>query len=110
MHKLYVSTAVLIILLFSNPVPAQNKLVIKFGKVTSADFSLPASGYDTSAAAVVIADVGYSSFEGNNHGSFSLKFEHKQRIKILKHSEWMLPPLKYRYMSVMPAMKSRWKI
>lgn len=79
-------TTVFIALLFSNVVHAQDKMNVKFGKVSTSDFNLPSSRYDTSAEAVIITDVGYSSFEGNNKGSFSLRFEHKQRIKILKQS------------------------
>ncbi len=62
---------------------AQDKSPVKFGKVTPADFDLSKFSYDTSAAAVVIADVGNSYFEGNNRGWFSLVFKRSTRIKIL---------------------------
>ena len=61
----------------------KEKLDIKFGKVTAADFDLSKHSIDTGANAVVIADLGSSAFEGNNDGWFTLVFKHHQRIKIL---------------------------
>lgn len=86
MPKLLKGACVLIVFLYSNFTHAQDKSNVKFGKVTAADFNLPTSRYDTGAAAVIIADVGFSEFEGNNKGFFQLRFERKQRIKILKQS------------------------
>ena len=43
--------------------PAQEKLNIKFGKVSVADFDLSKYKFDTTAAAVVIADIGDSHYE-----------------------------------------------
>lgn len=62
---------------------AQEKLNIKFGKITAADFNLSNQSFDTSAGAVVIADIGKSAFEGNNSGWFSLSFSKHSRVKIL---------------------------
>lgn len=62
---------------------AQEKPDIKYGKITSSDFDLSQSKFDTSVSAVVIADVGRSDFEGNNDGWFSLSFKKHTRIKIL---------------------------
>ncbi len=62
---------------------AQEKVNIKFGKVTEADFDLSKYKFDSGASAVVIADVGGSSFNGNNKGWFSLEFKHSKRIKVL---------------------------
>ncbi|MBE7170566.1 MAG: DUF3857 and transglutaminase domain-containing protein [Williamsia sp.] len=62
---------------------AQDKLPIKFGKVSAEDFDLSKNKFDSSADAVVIADVGNSSFVGNNKGWFSLVFKKQTRIKIL---------------------------
>jgi hypothetical protein len=61
----------------------QDKLSVKFGKITPADFNLSTQKYDSGAEAVVIADVGSSAFIGNNKGWFSLEFRHTKRIKIL---------------------------
>jgi len=62
---------------------AQEKSPVRYGRITPADFSLPPGSYDTSAAAVVIADIGSSEFVGNSKGWFSLQFRHLKRIKIL---------------------------
>jgi hypothetical protein len=62
---------------------AQEKLNIKFGRVNPADFDLSKQQIDTGVNAIVIADVGTSSFEGNTKGSFSLIFKRQTRIKIL---------------------------
>lgn len=62
---------------------AQDRLKIKFGKITPADFDLSKHQFDTSVSAVVIADVGNSAFEGNNKGGLSLSFKRHTRIKIL---------------------------
>ena len=58
------------------------KFDFKIGKVTAADFMLPADAADTGAAAFIIGDIGESHFVGNNKGWFSLQFERKVRIKI----------------------------
>src|SRR6476620_2056813 len=63
---------------------AQDKLSLKFGKITAADFDLSKQNFDTSASGVYIADIGSSQFEGNSKGWFSLIFKRHARIKILK--------------------------
>ncbi|HUB59162.1 MAG TPA: DUF3858 domain-containing protein [Puia sp.] len=65
---------------------AQDKLPVKFGKVTPDDFKVTAAAIDTSAEAVVIADVGISYFEGNSKGSFDLNFKRSTRLRILKRT------------------------
>ncbi|PVD53465.1 hypothetical protein DC498_02790 [Terrimonas sp.] len=75
-----------LIVLFSfaqNYLIAQDKLNIKFGKITPADFDLSKQKYDTGAAAVIIADIGSSEFDGNNDGWFSLDYKRHTRIKII---------------------------
>ena len=62
---------------------AQDKSPVRYGKITPADFDLSKSRFDSGAAAVVIADIGNSEFEGNTKGWFSLKFHRFKRIKIL---------------------------
>ena len=64
-------------------IKAQEKLPIKFGKVSPADFTLPGNHIDSGAAAVIVADVGDSYFEGNSKGWFSLVFKRQVRIKIV---------------------------
>lgn len=63
---------------------AQDKLSLKFGKITATDFDLSKHSFDTSAGGVYIADIGSSEFEGNTKGWFSLVFKRHARIKILK--------------------------
>ncbi|HYH16778.1 MAG TPA: DUF3857 domain-containing protein [Flavisolibacter sp.] len=63
---------------------AQDKLSLKFGKITPADFDLSKHSFDTSVGGVYIADIGSSEFEGNTKGWFSLIFKRHARIKILK--------------------------
>ena len=61
---------------------AQEKCLIKFGKVTPQDFDITSTKVDTTLGAVIIADMGNSSFVGNNKGWFSLVYKHQCRIKI----------------------------
>ncbi|HLX65850.1 MAG TPA: DUF3858 domain-containing protein [Puia sp.] len=65
---------------------AQDKLPVKFGKITPDDFKVTAAGIDTSADVVVVADFGTSSFEGNARGGFDLTFKRSTRLRILKRT------------------------
>src|SRR5579871_6578886 len=65
---------------------AQDKLPVKFGKVTADDFKVTGAAIDSSAAVVVIADFGTSSFEGNSRGWFDLEFHRSKRMRILKRT------------------------
>lgn len=63
---------------------AQDKLPIKFGKVTLQDFDISSSLIDSSTNAVVVADAGSSEFVANpTEASFSLLFTQKKRVKII---------------------------
>src|SRR5688500_3158635 len=62
---------------------SQGKATIKVATIDPSDFNLSKHSVDTSAGAVIIADVGSSYFEGNNRGSFNLVFKHQRRITIL---------------------------
>ncbi len=73
-------------ILASMTVSAQDKIPVKFGKVTPADFVVTAGGLDSSADAVVVADYGTSEFVGNVKGWFTLEFHHTRRIRILKRA------------------------
>jgi hypothetical protein len=75
--------ACMVMLLIHPELYSQGKAPIKFGKIDPSDFNLSKHSFDTSAGAVIIADVGSSYFEGNNSGSFNLVFKHQRRIKIL---------------------------
>lgn len=74
----------LLLLFIQSNVLAQEKLNIKFGKVTPEDFNVTSALIDSSTNAVVVADVGKSEFISNpNELTFSLLFTEKKRIKII---------------------------
>ena len=76
-------SAFLCIFFFANILFAQEKTPVKFGKISVADFDISQQKYDSGAAAVVIADVGFTRFEGNEKNSFSLSFTHFRRVKVI---------------------------
>ncbi len=59
---------------------------IKFGKITQADFDLSKQKFDTSADAVIIAEVGSTSFEGNAKSSMTMIYTMFRRVKILNRN------------------------
>jgi Domain of Unknown Function with PDB structure (DUF3858) len=65
---------------------AQDKTIYKFGKISPADFNLETAKFDSGASAVIIADVGNTSFEGNDKGSFTLIFTRFIRVKIMNRN------------------------
>jgi hypothetical protein len=83
MHLKKIAYLIACILLLQNCLSAQDKSNAKFGKITPADFDLSKYTYDSSASAVIIADVGNTSFTGNAKGDFSILFKRFRRIKIL---------------------------
>lgn len=62
---------------------AQEKVPVSFGKISVEDFNISSSLIDVNTSAVIIADVGITSFEGNAKGWFTYIFKKKKRIKIL---------------------------
>jgi hypothetical protein len=65
---------------------SQKDPVFKFGKISIEDLQKSAYAIDSSANAVVIADIGKSSIEGNTKGWFSLVYTRLRRVHILKKS------------------------
>ena len=65
---------------------AQEKIPVKFGKVTPEDFNVTVTGPDSAAGAVVIADYGVTTFETTPRGWFEIVFKHTRRLKIIKQS------------------------
>ena len=55
---------------------------VKYGVISPADFTISQS-IDTGTAAVVMADIGSSSYDGNSKGWFSVVFKYFARIKVL---------------------------
>jgi hypothetical protein len=62
---------------------AQDKSNVKFGKITIADFSLSAMKFDSGANAIIIADIGTTSYEGNDKGFFNVIYTRFMRVKII---------------------------
>lgn len=83
MNTKTLSVAMLLLCIAVSPSFSQDKINIKFGKVTAADFDLSKQKFDSGASAVVIADIGDSYFEGNSKGWFGIQFRKQTRIKIL---------------------------
>lgn len=79
---LYLLSAILLNTAYAQEKKKETK-TYKFEKLTPADFAINANAVDSAANAVVLADVGNSSFEGNTKNWFSLIYNHRQRIKIL---------------------------
>jgi transglutaminase-like putative cysteine protease len=63
---------------------SQKDPVFKFGKISIEDLQKTAYAIDSSANAVVIADIGKSAIEGNTKGWFSLVYTRLRRVHILK--------------------------
>jgi hypothetical protein len=62
---------------------SQDKPPVKFGDVSEKDFANKIYSIDSNANAVVIADIGYCSLDGNNKGWFSSVNKHFKRVHIL---------------------------
>jgi len=86
MKRMRLILAVGIFLSFHSLSTAQEKINIKYGKITPADFDLSKKVFDTSVHAVVLADIGRTDCEGNNKSGFSLFYKRHKRIKILNKS------------------------
>ena len=71
-------------------VQAQEKAPVKFGDVSAKDFQQKIYSIDSNAAAVVIADIGSSKYEGNTKGFVSLEFKYYRRAHILNKNGYDL--------------------
>ena len=96
MFKLQVITATVtklaffkVIFLFSLFIYGQDKSPVKFGKISAEDFKKVYS-IDSSASAVIIADIGSSEITGNLKGWFSIQFKHFKRVHILNKNAYDL--------------------
>ena len=79
---------------------SQEKAPVQFGKITQQNFNLPNSKViDSSADAVIIADIGSTSFVGNNKGWVSYIFKRQTRIKILNKKAFDLATVEIRLYS-----------
>ena len=68
----------------------QDRSPVKFGKISAADLKTKIYGIDSSASAVIIADIGSSEITGNLKGWFSIEFKHFKRIHILNKNAYTL--------------------
>jgi hypothetical protein len=79
--------AALLVLLFPVLCLAQKDKLqrsnLKFGEIKTSDFEPTAYEVDSSAAAVVLADIGQSKFEGNNKGFFDIIYKTHKRLRIM---------------------------
>lgn len=82
MRHIKISILVLFATICSH-VQAQDKSNFKFGKITTADFILSAAKFDSGANAVIISDIGTSSYEGNDKGFFNVIYTRLMRVKII---------------------------
>ncbi len=64
-------------------ISAQEKVKVKYGDVSVKDFAPKMYPIDSNASAVVIADIGYCSLDGNTKGWFSVINKHYKRVHIL---------------------------
>lgn len=93
--KLQSRLSLLAILMFSvTGITAQDNTPVNFDKVTSKDFSLEGINVDTSYGAVVLAEVGKSSFVPNKKGFFSLVYKFQRRVKILNQKGFDIATVK----------------
>jgi len=73
---------ILVLLLYKTSI-AQNKNNFKFGNISTKDFATAVYPIDSNASAVVIADIGSCTVEGNTKGWFSIINKHFKRAHIL---------------------------
>ena len=93
--KLISTLAISICLLSSFAAGAQDKIPVKFGKLSPEDFTLPASPViDSNTSAVIIADLGVTTFKGNSSGWVSYVFKRKKRVKLLNKKGFDLATVK----------------
>lgn len=69
---------------------AQDRPDIKFGKIKPEDFTPKVYSVDSSANAVILADIGTTKIVGNSKGWFSLECKHYRRAHILNKNGYGL--------------------
>ncbi len=89
------SALLLFSVLLYQPVIAQEKSKLKFGKVGADDFKL-SYPLDSNAAAIVIADIGSTDVIGNTNGNFSLEFKKYRRAQILNKNGYDIADVEIR--------------
>jgi hypothetical protein len=84
------SLLIVLLALYLLPAFSQAPAKIKFGKITPEDFEPKLYSVDSSASAVIIADIGSTEIVGNQKGSFSLIFKNFRRARILNKNGYDL--------------------
>jgi hypothetical protein len=80
-------------------ISAQEKSNAKFGKITPDDFKPTAYAIDSTANAVVLADIGSTEITGNSKGWFSLHYKHYKRVHILNKNGYDIADVSIRLYS-----------
>ena len=80
-------------------ITAQEKNPVNFGKISATDFNVKSPLIDSSTNAVILADQGDLSFEGNNHGWFTYVFKRSCRILFLNTKSTELAKIKLTFYS-----------
>ena len=84
MRSISLSLILPVLFLLQSYCYAQEKSKYQFGKLSAADFALPASpAIDSNANAIILSDIGSIHFIGNANGWFSYVIKKSTRIKIL---------------------------
>lgn len=81
--KIFLCLTLLAVVCSAFPTVAQDKPNIEFNKVSARDFSMENISFDTSHGAIIIADVGKSTFVANSKEYFSIVYKHQRRIKVI---------------------------
>jgi hypothetical protein len=92
--KTFFRLPLLVVLCLPLSLKSQNKPGIEFGKLSASDFSIEGIKADTSYGAVIIADIGKSSFAGNSKGWFTLVYKHQRRIRIINNKGFDIATVK----------------
>lgn len=69
---------------------------VKFGKITPADFIINSPLINSDTKAVIVSDVGNTSFTGNNDGGFNYVYKRQVRVKILSKAGINIASIKIR--------------
>lgn len=90
-------TLLFCLLLAAIPVCAQkgnDKLKTKFGNVSPSDFEPQYYSLDSNANAIVLADVGSTTIEGNSKGAFSVIFKNYRRARVINKNGYDIADVK----------------
>jgi Domain of Unknown Function with PDB structure (DUF3858) len=87
-RQLVILLSIFLITAYSNVHAQKKNEKFKINKVTVEDVQKKVYPIDSSAAAIVLFDIGNTEFVGNNSGGFSFKFKRHKRVHILNKSAY----------------------